>query len=161
MQGREVVLHACCHCGFQTQLFPTMDLTTTSPEALRGRVCQGRKGWPQPGMEPGLQRAWQTKPCKSDSTLQRWWKRGCEASAPQGWSSPGEGLGARLPHPSTPFGIGQGEHAYRNKTRGWCRHPWSVCTSRECILGNEGITQWNSICPIYLRHRVQFQLCRK
>lgn len=98
MQGPEVVLHACCHCGFQTQLFPTMDLTTTSPEALHGRLCQGRQGWPQPGMEPGLQRAWQTKPCKPDSTLPRQWRAGCEASGPQGWSSLGESLGRRRPH---------------------------------------------------------------
>lgn len=98
MQGPEVVLHACCHCGFQTQLFPTMDLTTTSPEALHGRLCQGRQGWPQPGMEPGLQRAWQTKPCKPDSTLPRQWRAGCEASGPQGWSSLGESLGRGRPH---------------------------------------------------------------
>lgn len=127
MQGREVVLHACCHCGFQTQLLPTMDLTTTSPEALHGRICQGRQGCPEPGKEPGLQRAWQTKPCKPDSTLPRWWRTGCEASGPQGWSSPGEGLGVRLPclsrrsmRPRTVAGHRTCEHKQRNRASDWC-----------------------------------------
>jgi hypothetical protein len=62
MQSWEVGLHARCHCVFQTQSLPTIDLTTGSPEALHGSACQY-------GTEPWPQKATQTKTRQTNSTL--------------------------------------------------------------------------------------------